>query len=61
MVKNMKSDPIDKKDVEKILSAGIRVPDHGALTPWRLVAIQGQSLAKIDKEILLSEFTNVNP
>jgi len=60
MVKNMKSDPIDKKDVEKILSAGIRVPDHGALSPWRLVAIQGQSLAKIDKEILLSEFKKTN-
>ena len=60
MVKNMRSDPIDKKDVEKILSAGIRVPDHGALSPWRLVAIQGQSLAKIDKEILLSEFKKTN-
>ena len=62
MAKNMSSAPIEKKDVETILSAGIRVPDHGALNPWKLIAIQGDTLAKIDKEIILPEFkkTNIN-
>ena len=56
MAKNMSQDPINKNDIETILAAGIRVPDHGALSPWKLIVIQGKSLAEIDKEILLSEF-----
>jgi len=60
MVKHMTSEPIKKEDTEKILAAGIRVPDHGALNPWKLIVIQGKSLEKIDKEILLSEFKKTN-
>ena len=60
MAKNMSQDPINKNDIETILAAGIRVPDHGALSPWKLIVIQGKSLAEIDKEILLSEFKKTN-
>ena len=60
MAKNMRPDPINKKDLEKILAAGNRAPDHGALNPWKLVVIEGKNLAKIDKEILLSEFKKNN-
>lgn len=28
-------------DLEKILRAGMRVPDHGKLTPWRFIVIRG--------------------
>ena len=60
LAKNMGSEPLEKKDVETILAAGIRVPDHGALNPWKLIAIQGETLSKIDKEILLPEFKKTN-
>ena len=61
MAKKMSSDPIDKEDLNSILHAGIRVPDHGALSPWRLIVIKGNTLKKIDEEIILSEFLENNP
>jgi len=61
MAKKMSSDPINEKDISFILQAGIRVPDHGALSPWRLKVIKGDSLKKIDEEIILSEFLKNNP
>ena len=50
MVKNMSTDPISKEHIKHILAAGIRVPDHGALSPWKLIVIQGESLKKIDED-----------
>ena len=32
-------------ELEQILIAGTRVPDHGKLTPWRLIVIDGDSRA----------------
>ena len=61
MAKKMSSDPINKKDLDYILQAGIRVPDHGALNPWKLNVIQGDALRKIDEEIILTEFIKKNP
>ena len=61
MAKKMSSDPIDKEDLNSILRAGIRVPDHGALSPWKLKVIQGDALKKIDEEIILSEFIKNKP
>ena len=61
MAKKMSSDPIDEKDLNSILQAGIRVPDHGALNPWKLNVIQGDALKKIDEEIILSEFIKIKP
>ena len=61
IAKKMSSDPINKKDLDLILKAGIRVPDHGALAPWKLKVIQGDTLKKIDKEIIFSEFIKNNP
>ena len=40
----MSSKPINRKDLNLIISAGIRVPDHGALHPWKLIVIQGDTL-----------------
>ena len=61
MAKKMSSDPINEGDLISILQAGIRVPDHGALSPWKLKVIKGEALKKIDEEIILSEFIKKKP
>ena len=34
-------------ELRELLTAAIRVPDHGKLTPWRLVLIRGDARAKL--------------
>ena len=58
--KKMTANPINPEDLEIILAAGIRVPDHGALNPWKLVVIQGSRLKELDEEIILTEFKKDN-
>ena len=58
--KKMISGQIPDSDLRQILEAGIRVPDHGALNPWKLIVIKGDSLARIDNEIILPEFKKKN-
>ena len=58
--KKMTANPINPEDLEIILAAGIRVPDHGALNPWKLVVIQGSRLKELDEEVILSEFKKDN-
>lgn len=33
----------DQQQLDEILTAAIRVPDHGKLAPWRFVAFQGEN------------------
>lgn len=33
-------------ELEQLLTVGTRVPDHGKITPWRLVVIAGENRAK---------------
>ena len=61
LARKMSSKKIPDEDLKKILAAGIRVPDHGALNPWKIKVIQGEKLKFIDKEIILSEFRRENP
>ena len=61
LAKKMSPEKIPEADLRNILAAGIRVPDHGALNPWKLRVIQGNSLKKIDNEIILKEFLKENP
>ena len=61
IVRKMSSEKIPEKDLEKILAAGIRVPDHGALNPWKIKVIKGEKLKFIDEQIILSEFKKKNP
>jgi nitroreductase len=61
VAKKMSSQHINRKDLNSIVSAGIRVPDHGALNPWKLIIIQGDFLKTIDNDILLPEFIKENP
>ena len=57
----MSSEAINKDDLNSIIKAGLRVPDHGALSPWKITVLQGESLKKVDNEIILPEFIRANP
>jgi nitroreductase len=35
------------EQLERLLAAAIRVPDHGKLTPWRLLLIRGAARARL--------------
>lgn len=37
----------DRAQLEEILTAATRVPDHGKLEPWRLVVVQGAAFARL--------------
>ena len=57
----MSNEEIPQNDLDIILKAGVRVPDHGALNPWKLKVIKGKSLKTIDEKIILKEFLKQNP
>ena len=61
LAKKMSAKKIPDEDLKKILEAGIRVPDHGALNPWMIKVIKGEKLKFIDEEIILREFKKENP
>ena len=50
--KTMAVGKVDPAHLDQILTAGIRVPDHGALKPWKLVVISGAARAKLDADML---------
>jgi len=37
----------DDAELRELMTAAIRVPDHGKLVPWRLVLIRGEARAKL--------------
>ncbi len=59
--KTMQPGKVSSEHLERILTAGIRVPDHGALKPWRLVVISDDARRKLDEEVILPEFRAANP
>ena len=61
LAKKMDPKIIPDNHINKILAAGIRVPDHGALNPWKIKVIVGEKLKKVDNEIILTEFLKENP
>lgn len=50
----------DPDQLQKILTAGARVPDHGKLEPWRFVVFQGDARAKFGTH-LAKAFEAENP
>ncbi len=48
------------KHLKWILDCSLRVPDHGALSPWKLVVIGNNEGKKIGEKILLPEFKRLN-
>jgi len=61
LARKMYPKKIPDNHLELILAAGIRVPDHGALNPWKIKVISGDKLKFIDENIILSEFKKANP
>ena len=59
--KTMAPGNVTKKHLQKILEVGLRVPDHGALKPWRLIVIKGDARKKFDETIILPIFQKSNP
>jgi len=60
VVRNMADPGPSDADLEKILRAGMRVPDHGRLTPWRFIVIRGDAREKMGK-VLGEAFRSANP
>jgi nitroreductase len=47
-------------DLRKIMEAGMRVPDHGRLTPWRFIIIRGDARNTIG-DVIAESFKKNNP
>ena len=39
------------EQLERLLTAAIRVPDHGKLTPWRLLLVRGEDRARLGEAL----------
>jgi nitroreductase len=50
----------DEETLRTILTAAIRVPDHGKLGPWRLIVIRGEARAKLG-DTLAAAWQAANP
>lgn len=50
----------DDADLRKIMEAGMRVPDHGRLTPWRFIIIRGDGRNTIG-DVIAESFKKNNP
>tara|TARA_B100000941_G_C28485738_1_gene544864 strand:+ start:163 stop:732 length:570 start_codon:yes stop_codon:yes gene_type:complete len=61
LAKKMSTKSIPINHINEILEAGIRVPDHGALNPWRIKVIIGDKLKQVDEEVILAEYKKLNP
>ncbi|MDA9009191.1 nitroreductase [Alphaproteobacteria bacterium] len=48
------------EQLETILKAGMRVPDHGKKAPWRFVVFEGEARQKFG-EIIAQAFLKANP
>ncbi len=51
--------PTDEQ-LDTILRAGHRVPDHGKIGPWRFIIFQGEARAHFGK-VLSTQFKSLNP
>ena len=59
--KKMTRGNVSEDHLRQILEAGIRVPDHGALKPWKLKVIKGATQKQLDEEVIFAEFIKANP
>lgn len=50
-IRTMQGPGPNDADLRKILEAGMRVPDHGRLTPWRFVVIRGDARKTLGDKI----------
>ena len=59
--KTMQPGNVDPGHLDQILTAGLRVPDHGALKPWKLAVITSAARERLDREVIHAEFIAANP
>ena len=59
--KKMTRGNVTDDHLRQILEAGIRVPDHGALKPWKLRVIKGAAQKQLDEKVIFAEFIKANP
>lgn len=50
----------DKTQLEQMLTAAVRVPDHGKLAPWRLVIFEKEGQKKLG-DLFAKRFLALNP
>lgn len=43
--KKFSDEIVSRSDIETMLAAAVRAPDHGMLAPWRFIVLQGESRA----------------
>ena len=58
--KMMNTGHVLEKDLNLILNAGLRIPDHGGLKPWKIIIINGDRRKKFDEEVILKEYKSNN-
>lgn len=58
VVKDMVGPGPDAAELEKILTAGIRVPDHGKIGPWRIQVLHEAGQAALG-EVFASRFAEI--
>lgn len=46
--------------LQQILTAAVRVSDHGKLTPWRFIVFEGEARARFG-EVLAARWKQINP
>ena len=58
--KKMKDGHVSDEHLKEIIECGIRVPDHAALNPWKLVILRGDTRKVLGESVLRPEFINNN-
>ena len=61
MIRSLNPYPLPEIDLLSILECGVRVPDHGMLSPWRIIVITGKQRNELGKSCLRKEFARLNP
>ena len=59
--KSMNAGHVPLDHLNEILDCGLRVPDHGALNPWKLNVIQGDAKKRIGAHIFAKKYKLLNP
>ena len=59
--KTMLASDVTNEDLDIIISSGLRVPDHGALSPWKIIVFKGKSREAFGKLFLGKRFKELNP
>jgi nitroreductase len=59
--KSMTNENFNDEDLNIILNCGIRVPDHGALNPWKITVIKNDAKLRIGNDVLSKEFKTNYP